>query len=398
MMQKILIILFFPTLLFAGDYNYESLPVQDAGRVKPLITVAQETLQLIHGKSKYEKKPALDIITTWMLVPEPWQNKPIIKIDHHGLKEALGFPKDKKYFSPEEVGSHQRLNILFSDLQVRNARKEKLNAYYQAVQRLQSQLLTFYGISQGGLRVFPPPKDSEESGWRSLRDMDSELSEEFFKIMASYSTLFVGVNEEAKTKAREDLKTAIASFTTKAKAFGGDKYPEPSEMQMEVHYQKLKPFLWTWILYLLSVLFFAISYLVAGRILTYLAGGTFLLAFIFHTYGFILRCIITQRPPVSNMYETVVWVGWGVVLFAGIFSFVKKKKYIALSGAVVATFCMMIADFSPVILDGSLQPLEPVLRSNLWLTIHVMTYYPQLRCFFSGIWRGRLWFISLCKR
>ena len=34
---------------------------------------------------------------------------------------------------------------------------------------------------------------------------------------------------------------------------------------------------------------------------------------------------------------------------------------------------MIVADRAPLILDATLQPLEPVLRSNLWLIIHVMT-------------------------
>lgn len=372
----------------ASGFTFESLPVQESGRVKPLITVAQESLQLIHGKSTYEKKPALDIFTTWILVPEPWQDKKIIKIDHHGLKEALGYPKDQKYFSPNEIGTHQRLNVLFSDLGVRTARKEKLNAYYQAIQRLEAQLLTFYGLTQGGVRLMPPAKDTEESGWKALRDMSQEDSELFFAMLAAYSTSFVGSDEAAKSKAKEDLAKAVAAFTQRAKEVGGDKYPEPSEMNLEVHYQKLKPFFWTWILYLLSALFFTFSFLIAGGVLSKLGSLTYLVAFLLHTYGFVLRVMITGRPPVANMYETVVWVGWGVALLAGIFALAKKKKFIILTGALVATFAMIVADFAPVILDSTLQPLEPVLRSNLWLTIHVMTITFSYAAFFLAFGVG----------
>lgn len=382
-------ILFFThTFAVGADFAYESIPIQDAGRVKPLITVAQETLQLIHGKSKFEGKPALDIFTTWMLIPEPWMDKPMIKIDHHGLKEALGFEKEKKYFSAKEIGSHQRLNILLGDLQVRLQRKEKLNAYYQAIQRLEAQLMTFYGISQGGLRVFPPPAGGEETGWKSARDLDPDLRDEFFKIMSSYSAQFVKTDDAEKAKASEELKIALKSFTEKAKMIGGDNYPSFSEMKMEVHYQKLKPFFWTWVLYLCAVLIFALSYLIASPWVSRLAWTFFGLAFFFHTYGFALRCIITQRPPVSNMYETVVWVGWGVVLFSMIFSLLRKKKFIALTGAAVATFCMLVADFAPVILDPTLQPLEPVLRSNMWLIIHVMTITLSYAAFFLAFGVG----------
>lgn len=379
-------ILFFCSQLCAvftlANFTYESLPVQDAGRIKPLITVAQESLQLIHGKSTYEGKPALDIFTTWMLVPEPWQDKEIIKIDHHGLKEALGFDKEKKYFSAKEIGAHPRLNVLFSDLQVRTSRKEKLNAYYQAVQRLEAQLMTFFAIGQGALKVFPPTAEGEDSFWKTLRELEPAQSESFFKIMAAYSSQFVGGTAGEKAKALGDLEQEIARFTAEAKRVGGDKYPDVLDMNIEVHYQKLKPFFWTWILYLLSGLFFSLAYLVAPKVFGFLGSLLLGLAFTLHTYGFILRCIITARPPVSNMYETVVWVGWGVVLFAAVYSYLKRKRFIALTGALVAGFCMLVADFSPVILDGTLQPLEPVLRSNLWLTIHVMTITLSYAAFF----------------
>ena len=59
-----------------------------------------------------------------------------------------------------------------------------------------------------------------------------------------------------------------------------------------------------------------------------------------------------------------------------------------LAGSLVATFCMMVADFAPVILDDRLGPLEPVLRSNLWLTIHVMTITLSYAAFFLALGVG----------
>ena len=388
MIKSILLCFFlFPLFALGEPHTFESLPVQESGRIKPLITVAQETLQLIHGKSKYEGKPALDIFTTWMLLPEPWMKKEFIKIDHHGLKEALNFPKEKKYFSPEEIGTHQRLNVLFSDLQVRTQRKEKLNAYYQSIQRLESQLLTFYAVTQGGIKVFPPTKDSDSNNWQSLREVEQNQSESFFKVMAAYSTQFIGT-ESDKVQGEKDLTKALIEFDKVAREIGGYKYPPRAKMETEVLYQKLKPFFWTWILYFISTLLLAFSFLFLARPLTTIASLTLLAAFGLHTYGFILRCLITGRPPVSNMYETVVWVGWGVVVFAALFGFLKKQRWIPLVGSAVATLCMIVADFAPVILDSTLQPLEPVLRSNLWLTIHVMTITLSYAAFFLAFGVG----------
>ena len=406
----------------ASDFTYESLPVQENGRIKPLITLAKESLQLIHGRSRFEGKPALDIFTTWILVPRAWENKNIIEINHHGLKKTLGLEKNQKYFSPKQINSHPHLNVLFSDLKNRLERKEKLDPYYQAVQRLKAQLFTFYGITRGNLHIFPHSEESGNDSWISLEKLKPSTAEKFFKVLSAYTTQFLEPKTLTKERGKEKLKQAIREFTEEAKKTNKS-YPEASDMAIEVHYQKLNPFLWTWIIYLLASLLYAFAFLfpvatdpqksseknplktsgekkdsqnkifpkVIGTLSTILpkiAAMTLILGFVFHTYGFILRCLITGRPPVSNMYETVVWVGWGVVLFTGIFYFLKKHPFLILSGSLVATLCMMVADFAPVILDDRLNPLEPVLRSNLWLTIHVMTITLSYAAFFLALGVG----------
>ena len=309
----------------ASDFTYESLPVQENGRIKPLITLARESLQLIHGRSQFEGKSALDIFTTWLLVPQAWEGKNIIEINHHGLKKALGFEKDQKYFPPGKINNHPHLNILFSDLQIRLERKEKLNPYYQAIQRLKAQLFTFYGLSRGSLHVFPPPEESGSDSWISLKNLKPATAEKFFKVMSAYTTQFVNQESSLKKKKSEgELRQAIKDFTEEAKKLN-DSYPKVSAMATEVHYQKLDPFFWTWIIYLLATFLYALSFLYPGlKFIPQWGSITLTLGFLFHTYGFILRCLITQRPPVSNMYETVVWVGWGVVLFSWIFYFLKN--------------------------------------------------------------------------
>ena len=111
-------------------------------------------------------------------------------------------------------------------------------------------------------------------------------------------------------------------------------------------------------------------------------------AFLLHNYGFALRIYITGRPPVSNMYESVIWVAWGVILFAGIFYLLQKRRYLLIAGTIVSTIAMIVADRAPVILDPSLQPLEPVLRSNMWLIIHVMTITLSYAAFFLAMGVG----------
>jgi cytochrome c-type biogenesis protein CcsB len=96
------------------------------------------------------------------------------------------------------------------------------------------------------------------------------------------------------------------------------------------------------------------------------------------------------RAPVSNMYETVIWVAWGCILFAAILEWIYKQKFILFAGTLVGVVSLVIADFAPTVLDPTLQPLEPVLRSNYWLTIHVMTITISYAAFFLAFGLGDL--------
>jgi len=43
------------------------------------------------------------------------------------------------------------------------------------------------------------------------------------------------------------------------------------------------------------------------------------------------------------------------------------------ASGIVTTVALIVADNYPVVLDQSIQPLQPVLQSNFWLTTHVLT-------------------------
>jgi hypothetical protein len=89
--------------------------------------------------------------------------------------------------------------------------------------------------------------------------------------------------------------------------------------------------------------------------------------------GLILRIAIARRPPVTNMYESVIYVGSGVALFGLFFFILYRNKYLLAAASAVATVAWVLADNCPTLFDPSVRPLEPVLRSNFWLVIHVMT-------------------------
>ena len=147
------------------------------------------------------------------------------------------------------------------------------------------------------------------------------------------------------------------------------------------------PFRKAWIVSLLTVLLLlgAVTtsgrWPLAGRVL-YLAG---LLAYtgalLWSAAGFYCRVTISGRPPVSNMYESVIWVGFMTAAFGLLLELISRSGVIALAGALVSTFGLVLADQLPLTLAPNIQPLQAVLRSNYWLVIHVLTIVSSYAAF-----------------
>jgi len=363
-----------------------ALPVQDAGRVKPFDTFARETLELIYeieGKNGPEKKPAYEIVMTWLLKPQAWENKPLFEIRHNLVKRALGLPPEARYLSGQELIKNEKLTLVMQELQSRRENKEKLDPYGQALQRLENQLMLFREIASGrALKIWPNP-DSEN--WKSLGDLDEPTQNLFMDIGKSFVE---ALDPSDPDLARAHLQTAVTAFVDAARHAKPEGYVSESKINVELHYNDLHPFKWAWLSYLLAVISLSLVWVLKKQWLGK-AGWVFaLLGFAFHLYGFALRIYLTGRPPVSNMYETVLWVSFGCVLFSMIIEAVYHWRLALLAGAAVGSFCLILTDLAPAVLDPSLQPLEPVLRSNFWLTVHVMTITVSYAAFFLAFALG----------
>lgn len=362
----------------------KSLAVQDAGRVKPFDTFAKEALQLVHGKRSYKKAHASEVVLTWILAGDQWTSTKFVEVRHSGLKEALNLSKQEMLFSPSELLSNVKIPLVFGELQNRRERQEKLNPYFQAVQRLENQLGLLQVIGRGQAPgVLPDPASDK---WISPSDLPSPVKESFVEMAQGFVAFVSQKNDETA----KNLANHIQKFKSDAQQFASEKPIDTTKLKIEVHYNDFHPFMWSWIAYLIGVLFF-VSHAVRGYRWQALGGWIFLsLGFFLHTYGMGLRVYLAGRPPVSNMYETVVWVPWGAVLFGYILERIQKSKIVLISSAAIAILCLILTDLAPAVLDPSLHPLEPVLRSTFWLTTHVLIITISYAAFFLAFALGDL--------
>jgi cytochrome c-type biogenesis protein CcsB len=149
--------------------------------------------------------------------------------------------------------------------------------------------------------------------------------------------------------------------------------PPAGLIRLEVEYNRWAPFRIAWGLMLAATLGCLLSGATGARRLFGVAIVAYVLGLAAMIAGFVCRGLIAGRPPVTNMYESVVYVGAGIALLGLLFAFLNRNRVIVSAAGAAATLALILADSAPLMLDPSLRPLEPVLRSNFWLTTHVLT-------------------------
>ncbi|MEK7271035.1 MAG: cytochrome c biogenesis protein CcsA, partial [Planctomycetota bacterium] len=206
-----------------------------------------------------------------------------------------------------------------------------------------------------------------------------------------------GSLERLQTALRErgDPAGACTALKSSLEAIG---YPahlvDTRRLDLEVRYLRLHPFRWAWTAAALGALLLAIPRRPAA------AAGILALAasLAFAGLGFALRTILSGRAPVTNMYESVVWAGAAALLFGLAFGAARRRIAPMFAGAVAAAATLALADASPAILAPSIRPLTAILRSNFWLTVHVVTIMLAYAVFMVALVAGHRTLLTLRRR
>ena len=356
--------------------GFETLAIQDRGRVKPFQTFAKESVLYITGKSTWNGMSAVEVVLGWLIAFEAeWETEPFIRIDHQGLKTKVGLEPSRKYFTPEEVRTNPEFQKLVSEAISKERRRELLSEVEKKAKQVQNQRGLLESIVSGsGLSILPNPLGVDKD-WYSLASLAEGGTVPFSR--TQLEQLSVSMRDVLKSfldrNAQQWNEASLGFVQFIRNDLGASAYPKMSQIQQEIHYNELRPFRLSWILYLVAFILLLWHGVTSKKIVKTISLSVLSLGFLVHCYGFVLRCLIAERPPVTNMYESVIWVSWGCVLFAGIVYLQYKNTVILTASSVFAVVGLVLADNLPSVLDAGIHPLEPVLRSNFWLTIHVLS-------------------------
>lgn len=354
----------------------QNLAVQLDGRKKPLDTVARETVVQIHGKTQYiaangEKLDYFDTYLSLWFNNRDWNQEDFILFSYRPLKEQLELNPDRKYFSFSEIIQSDLGSIIMTarekqadDIDLSRDEKEALI--------IEDRLaLTVAMVGDTQLPLMPHPTDIKGT-WVGIFDAEQYYPPEALAVIRQdYQQL-----EQTYRNHPED-KSALGIVASKLKTdlatLSPEVYPDSATLAREVRFYSLHPFVKAWVIYCLAFITMLVVILFPSLEFYWGAIALFTTGLLIHSYGFLERMQIAGRPPVTNMYESVIWVSFGIAAIALLFELIYRAKYYLLAAAPLSVVCLLLADSLPAILDPSIKPLVPVLRDNFWLSIHVPT-------------------------
>jgi ABC-type transport system involved in cytochrome c biogenesis permease subunit len=161
--------------------------------------------------------------------------------------------------------------------------------------------------------------------------------------------------------ALKDYESTLVPAQTKALA----------KARAEVFFNQMEPFYNAMVIYVLAGLLAIFSWFNLSETLRRSAVWLIALAFVIHTTGLIYRMVLEGRPPVTNLYSSAIFIGWGACLLGIILEKFHKNGIGCVVSAGMGFITLIIAH--NLSLDGdTMEMMRAVLDTNFWLATHVV--------------------------
>jgi ABC-type transport system involved in cytochrome c biogenesis permease subunit len=236
--------------------------------------------------------------------------------------------------------------------------------------------LQHYSRTAMMLKLFPPPSRDSKS-WRSAGDLiagamlaDEEPVLDLELLEGVEALITARDNPGELDNAARDVQRALASV---ARVRG-----EYKRIPLEVTFYRINFFSWSLTGYLLSFLMVSFSWLSSQRggafrgwsqysFLALLSGSTLMLI-----AGITVRCIIRGRPPVSTLYETILFITAVAVLVCVIMEYMNRRGIAIGMAPILGLLGMFLANkYEAKEAIDTMPSLQAVLDTNFWLATHV---------------------------
>ena len=218
------------------------------------------------------------------------------------------------------------------------------------------------------LRVVPPQWGEATNAWFSpwgvsIQGHGSPQTVAFLDQWQALWSAYKSADNQAWTTTAAVIKELSLQMAGSAVA--------PWRLKLEFVFNKWKPFTKSLVLYLTGFLVLLGGYLGWSRAMRWVSLSLVGAGFLIHFTGVAARMVIMQRPPVTNLYASIIFVGLVCVLFGLVLEWRKKTGMGLLIAASVGTILQFLGLRYDA--DGdTMGMLQAVLDTNFWLATHVV--------------------------
>ena len=419
-----------PPKIARNDFNlakFGKLVVLVGGRAKPLDTVARNSLLIIHGKQELvldngRTLSAIQWLTDVLFNAPLADQYPVFVVQNDEVLGLFGWEQSqRKYFSFAEFASFltqieeqgdqadkleavQRSAFQSAILNLRNGlvlyQRLKNSLQLEGTQNFSAELQGYEANLPGAAKAAAQAQRGEAFDRSKLNDV-AELIQKYEKVSEMAYVLAVPPLDRSgdwhsigdsllHSVATGELHPVVLEYAEIGDAYRANEHSQfnqhldalttwfakeqPNAVKrasFESLFNRLQPFSQSMALYVLAFLLACASWLGWSRTLNRTAFYLLLLALAIHTFGLISRMYLQERPPVTNLYSSAIFIGWGAVIVSLILERIFRDGIGAACAGAIGFVTLIIAHH----LAGSgdtLEMLQAVLDTNIWLATHVV--------------------------
>jgi len=406
--------------------RFGRLPVAHMGRIKPLDTLARNTVRALTINSESAKTPtgkripAVQWLLEVMAGTDESLEMPIIRIDSKevrrifDLPDRTGFAYAVKELQPK-IGEFEK-----QAKAAQSVEEDQRSVEQRRILELDERLKLYITLVQ----AFSPPRDLPQIPTEEETKADSSVLTRFIgqyrAVMADTQNAMIAmkaprvipIEKQPGTKDEDawqpyplayakavllqmvgqNTDDATLSFNGLISAYHNhdaaafnnalvkyeavlEKVNPPLWQEKRVHdeayFNHVAPFYVAMILYVVAFLVGLFGWLFRYRPLNWAAFTLILLTFLLHTGALVLRIYISGRPPVTNLYSASVFIGWAAVLFG---LAVEAIWRLGLGNIVAATagYATLLIAYLLSAGGDTIAVLQAVLDTQFWLATHVV--------------------------
>ncbi len=308
------------------------LPVQHDGRVMPLDTLAREAVWNVTGDHAWRGADPVATVTSWAFARDAAAQAPVVKIGSAQLAAAAGLATTTTHASFQQLVSSRAVLGLIERAHQAEENHQPRSGVLAAAEKLENRLLWLQRFLDGSA-IRPIPAADVNAKWGVPASVDAPT---------------------------------LLGLANGPRLAG---WPAASAIQREIVLNAVHPMRIAGIVLALALAASLAGWNRGSRALDAVALTGLVTGFATLTWGIGMRWLVAGRIPASNLYESLLFLAWGVGLFAVLALIGIRNRLVVLNAAALGAFTLLLTDQLPI--DGFVHPVAPVLAGTPWLAIHV---------------------------